>query len=370
VTTYLQGTTATLIVQWREYAPDGPLVDVNNIAIEVVSLVSGLSPVGPTSVGIAHPTTGTYVYNWAIPINQAAESYVVLWTANDVATSGALEASEIITVATAAGGDLGTGVCELWEPTFTCALPTNSEAVTGTALAMATQVLTGLTGYRYGLCQLTIRPCRRACFDGTWPYGGGWLEYGGVGGGPTPALIRGRWYNITCGGCSGECTCGTLEEIALPGPVYDVIEVKVDGLPLTQGVDYRLDNNRLLVRLGDLWPTCNDLNLADTEVGTWSVTLRIGEAVPALGRVAIGVLTTEFTKALICDGTCQLPMNVQSISRQGVDVTFIDPTEVFANRRTGLYIPDLFINSVNPSGLARRSKAYDIDAPFPRRTGT
>lgn len=140
---------------------------------------------------------------------------------------------------------------------------------------------------------------------------------------------------------------------------------------LTQGTDYRLDNNRLLVRLGgEQWPTCNDLNLADTEVGTWSVTFRGGEPLTTLGQAAVGVLATEFTKLLLCDDSCQLPKPVQSISRQGVNITFLDPNEMFADRRTGLYLPDLFISTYNPHGLVRRARAYDVDAPFPRRTNT
>lgn len=369
MTTYLQGASATLVVQWREYPPDGPLVDVANLTVTITELATGTAVVGPTSVGVTHPTTGTYVFVWSVPELQTPGTYAVIWTGNDLATSGTVQASELISVAATATEGLGTGVCQEWEPLLTCALPTGSEAVSGTALGMATQVLSSLTAYRYGLCTITVRPCKRACFDGLGAYGGGWFEYGGNSY-PVPALIRGRWYNLTCGDCSGECTCGVLSEIALPGPVYDVIEVKVDGVPLTQGVDYRLDNHRLLVRLGDIWPTCNDLNLADTEEGTWSVTFRTGEPVPLLGQTAAGALLTEFTKMLLCDDSCALPRYVQSVSRQGVDITFIDPQELFANRQTGVYLVDLFINTVNPGHLRRRARAYDVDAPFPRRVGT
>lgn len=263
---------------------------------------------------------------------------------------------------------LPAGVCQTWDPMWTCALPTGAYAVSGTAVEMATEVLYALSGRRFGLCELTIRPCRRDCFGAEWPYGTAWTQYGGSY--PTPALIRGQWYNITCGTCTSECSCTTVSEIALPGPVYDVTQVKVDGVILTPDVDYRLDNHRLLVRLGDIWPMCNDLNLADTQPDTWSVTLRIGEPVPTLGQVAVGVLATEFAKMLLCDDSCALPKPVQSISRQGVNITFLDPNEVFADHRTGLYLPDMFISTYNPAGLRQRSRVYDIDAPYPRRTNT
>ncbi len=371
MTTYTQGTTAALSVLWREYPPDGPLTDVNNVQITITPLSGGGAVIGPTALGVTHPATGTYVYDWAISALQTPGDYLVLWTGSDVATSGALEASEIVTVASAAAEGLGTGVCEVWTPIFTCDLPTGSEAVSGTAIGIATDVLSGMTAFRFGLCELTIRPCKRDCLGESVLRSGNWWEYSGANRWPYPALIGGAWYNMGCGGCSGDCSCTTVHEVLLPGPVYDITQVKVDGVALTPGTDYRLDNDRLLVRLdGEPWPTCNDLNKADSEVGTWSVTFRTGEPVPNLGKLAVGVLSVELMKLMLCNSDCRLPANVTSLSRQGVDITLLDPQEIFDNRRTGLYLPDMFVNTYNPSGLRRRAKAYDIDAPYPRRTGT
>lgn len=263
------------------------------------------------------------------------------------------------------------GLCESWTPIFNCELPTGSAAVSGTALQVASEVLYAMSGRQFGLCSVTIRPCRRSCFGTTWwnQWGGLWPQYGSVGY-PFPALIRGQWYNLGCGGCSGDCSCSPVYEVALPGPVYDVPEVKVDGVVLADDA-YRVDNYSLLVRLdGSDWPICNDLNEADTEPGTWSVTFRTGVPVPTLGQVAVGQLTEQFTKLLLCDDSCELPFNVTSISRQGVDISILSPDDIFKNKRTGLYLPDLFISTYNPSGLRQRSRAYDIDAPFPRRTNT
>jgi hypothetical protein len=260
------------------------------------------------------------------------------------------------------------GMCQAWTPVFTCALPTGSEAVSGIAAELATETLYGLSGRQFGLCELTIRPCRRDCFESTFGGAGQWWEYGHY---PQPALLRGLWYNLGCGGCAGECSCTVIHETILPGPVHEVTEVKVDGVVLTPDVDYRVDNYRLLVRLGgDMWPLCNDLNRPDTESGTWSVTFNTGQPVPTMGQVAAGIMTAEFSKMLLCESDCALPFNVTSLSRQGVDITLLDPVEIFENRRTGLFIPDLFINTYNPEGLRQRSRVYDIDAPYPRRTNT
>ena len=261
-------------------------------------------------------------------------------------------------------------LCEPWTPTFTCALPTGAYAVSGTALEAASEVLYAMSGRQFGLCTITVRPCRQDCWGGSWPFAANWWQYG-VGQWPYPALIGGLWYNLACGGCAGDCSCTVVHEVALPGVVHDVTQVKVDGVVLTPNTDYRVDNYRLLVRLdGEDWPLCNDLNEADTEVGTWSVTFRTGRPVPSLGQAAVGVLTEQFTKLMLCDDTCELPFNVTQLSRQGVDITFLDPQEIFQNRRTGLYLPDLFVNTYNPHGRTQRARVYDIDAPYPRRVGT
>lgn len=251
------------------------------------------------------------------------------------------------------------GLCEPWTPIWTCALPTEANAVTGTAVQMASEILWALTARRFGLCTVTIRPCRRDCFNANWGGWNNWWEYGTY---PTPVLYNGLWYNIACGWCSDGCSCSRISDVMLPGPVHEIGAVKVDGVVLTKNVDYRLDDYRRLIRLGgEEWPLCNDLNLADTEVGTWSVTFSQGEPVPSLGQIAVGILATELAKMLICDSSCSLPKPVQSLSRQGVNLTFLDPNEVFADGRTGLYVPDMFISTYNPNKLRNRSMVYDID---------
>lgn len=263
-------------------------------------------------------------------------------------------------------------LCEPWTPTFTCELPTDSQSVSGTALEVASEVLYAMSGRQFGLCSITIRPCRTDCWGGIWPFRSNyWAEFTVGDRWPYPALIGGLWYNLACGSCGDNCSCSIVHEITLPGQIYDVTQVKVDGVILTPDTDYRVDNGRLLVRLdGEAWPMCNDLNKADTEDDTWSVTFRTGRPVPSLGQAAVGVLTEQFTKLLLCDDTCELPFNVTQLSRQGVDITFLDPQEIFQNRRTGLYLPDLFINTYNPHGRTQRARVYNIDAPFPRRVGT
>lgn len=253
---------------------------------------------------------------------------------------------------------------DTWEPVYACPLPTGAEAVTGAALEAAVNLLWSLSGRQFGLCTKLLRPCRRECYTAPWPsYGYG--AWGGTVGGygwPFPALVAGEWINLACGACGEGCSCSTLSEAILPGPIYDVTEVKVDGVVLTPVDDYRVDNFRRLVRLGgETWPICNDLNLDDDQDGTWSVTIRIGKPLPQLGKLALGVLVTEFVKLILCDDTCALPRQVQSVSRQGVNMEFISPDGSFGIDQIGLYLPDLFINTYNPNRLMSRAKIYNVD---------
>jgi hypothetical protein len=170
--------------------------------------------------------------------------------------------------------------------------------------------------------------------------------------------------------CSGDCSCTRLEQVELPYPVADVTQVKVDGVILDPSA-YRVDEWRYLVRLdGGLWPRCNDLNLPDTELDTWSVTARYGTEVPELGKIAVGELATQIVRRCMGASGCTIPAStVRSINRQGVTKVFFDAATAFKNGAVGLYWSDLFINTVNPThtGLA---SIYDIDGQRPRRIDT
>ena len=254
------------------------------------------------------------------------------------------------------------GPCNDWPVTWTCQIPTDQLATTGTAVAAATEILWALSGRQFGTCDVTIRPCRRSCANAPWGWheifpGSSWLQ---------PVLYAGQWYNIVCGNCSGDdCSCNVVSEITLPAPATQIVQVKVDGITLLPG-EYRLDGNRYLVRLGEMWPLCNDLNRDDTETGTWSVTARYGRTVPEGGALAIGELACEINKA-IHGADCRLPRQVSQLARQGVTITFPDTTSLFKLGRTGLYLTDMFIAAWNPDGLRAPSRVYSVDRPRSRR---
>jgi hypothetical protein len=260
-----------------------------------------------------------------------------------------------------------TAPCADWEFQPTCDLSDVDPAILALAVTSATQTLWALSGMRFGFCEVTLRPCARSCDTGNFfdDFGPPWTS----GSWPRPALIGGLWFNLVCGGCAGDCSCSAVSEFVLPAPVHEIIEITIDGTPMASGA-YRLDNNRIVVRTdGGEWPRCNDLNLDDTEVGTWSVTATYGEAVPEGAALAMGQLVCEIVRAA-AGGDCKLPAGLQQLVRQGVTISYPDVGELFRQGRTGLYLVDMFLATWNPYNLRQRSRVYNVDRPTVRRAGT
>lgn len=264
------------------------------------------------------------------------------------------------------------GPCQSWTPRWICDVSCESPSVTADAVAAATEVVWALSGRQFGLCDVTLRPCRQSCATFPWPGSGlstgGWSEWPGNGW-LGVALSGGQWFNVVCGRCTAGCSCAAVSEIILPAPVKRVVQVKIDGVAMPTG-SYRLDDARRLVRTdGEEWPECNDLNLADTEVGTWSVTAEYGQDVPALGEWAIGELACQLIRARNGED-CLLPANVTQLIRQGVTIQMPNAIELLRAGMTGLYTVNLFITTFNPNRLTRRSGVYRVDGDRARRVGT
>jgi hypothetical protein len=245
-----------------------------------------------------------------------------------------------------------------WPCTWPCDVSSESPTVTGSAVAFASEVLWSLSGQRFGFTSVKLRP--NLLVPTSTPYPEVWQPWPG-----TRAAV-GRW------GWSGSYAlpqlCPTSQELKLPSPTHAVTEVRVDGTPLVTGA-YRLDAAHLLVRTdGSTWPTVNDLNLADTAVGTWSVTAQYGESVPTGAALAVGELACEFIRGMQGQD-CRLPRGVTQLSRQGVTITLPDVSTMFDKGLTGLFFADMFIKTWNPRGLRTRARAYSVDRePYRRVT--
>lgn len=238
---------------------------------------------------------------------------------------------------------------------------TFAPAVQSAATAWATYLLWTLTGRRYGPCSLSVRPCGPKC-EGmggylTWPVG---APSSSGSGSPwmIPFVDNGIWRNC---GCAGACSCRARCEVLLTGPVAVIDEVKIDGVVLDPSA-YRLDNGSTLVRTdGECWPECQDMNVGPDDVGAFVVTYQQGVPVPRAGQIAAGKLACQFAKACAGDGDCVLPQELQSLTRNGVEVSVVDPSVLPESILTGIADVDRWVRAVNPASLSQRPRVLSPD---------
>lgn len=228
------------------------------------------------------------------------------------------------------------------------------DVVAGTA----SDLLFELSGRLYpGECEKTVRPACDECYCGYQILSRG--------------HIIGPWdygyaYSGLCGLCLTSCN---PSRIKLSGyPVTAVTEVKIDG-DILPADDYRVWKSRYVTRLDDgRWPMRQNLTLADTEDGTFSISYSYGAAPPQSGMDAAAQLACELYKACAdatgTTGDCALPVGVTRVTRQGITIekqAFTSWGYIGKNNRgfapgwkTGLPLVDAFLNSYNRSGLMRR----------------
>lgn len=351
--TYVRGTTATLTVQWYEFA-GGPPANVTLQTIKIVRISDSIVVLGPTSVGITQIATGLYAYNWAIPSSTDAGDYAVVWDATD-AQLDLVQTSEVVTVQTIAIG----GPCD-WP------ISVSEECCTGwtalpqdqkdRAVRLATKIMWAATGRRYGLCVNVVRPCGndRQCGScgGGWDWSdGGWMR---------PFIWDGVWRNCAC---PCPCECAPSCQIKLPGPVNSVTEVLIDGVILAPS-SWRVDDFQWLVRTdGQCWPQCQDYNVDIPAAGTLQVTYLRGDPIPLDVLDAAAILACEFAKACAADKSCRLPGRLQTLTRQGVTASMVDINAVLKFGLTGLTEVDMIIMADNPYGHRTRPffSSFDTD---------
>jgi len=220
------------------------------------------------------------------------------------------------------------------------------------ALMLATSSLQTLTYGRVGTCPITIRPCPE-----TPRCGCGW----------NPHIRDGLWYND----CPCKAKCKPLSEIDIPGPVGYIDTLLIDGVEqdLWSG-DWRLDNGHLLVWQGagtSPIPETQNLNLPDTEPGTWSITYSRSYPVNDDAKLAVAYLAMEFAKACAPKGKCSLPRGVTNVTRNGVSFTI--EAGLWPGGLTGIDIVDQFILKWAPAGSpVRTAVVFDPSKRSPRRT--
>jgi hypothetical protein len=247
------------------------------------------------------------------------------------------------------------GPCVPWDFSLPCDLAEASEEQVALVVEAATAILWAAGGRRHGLCPVVLRPC------GTRPRGGSWPEWGH---GYTPVLAEGVWLNL----CGLDDGCGGLAGLRLDAaPLSSVVEVTVDGVvlgpwdPEAPDVDGWTYSSGVLFRVGGTWPTRQDLALPLSEPGTFGVEVLAGIEPDALALLAAADLACELLKGVVGDESCALPSTLVGLVRQGVSMTFADPSVVLADGRVGLRLADMWIEAVNPGRLPRRPAVYSPD---------
>lgn len=254
-----------------------------------------------------------------------------------------------------------------------CCPDTTDPIIQAQANAIASAIINRLTGFQFGCCEITVRPCKpRTCDPVTlaeliyWD-SRAYLQWGAPNMGVLsffPTLIGGEVFNIGCGCPMGCCTCEADCEVKLPGPICAVSDVTVDGVVLAPSLWRVMDGNTLIIA-SDHCPGCQDYNLAAGAVGTWTVTYTVGTPVPVEVNFAAGLYACEVAKALVNDKSCALPNRVQQVARQGTTVLFKDPTALVNAGLTGLDLVDQIIRAVNPNQLTQPPRVW-----FPGKLAT
>lgn len=227
-------------------------------------------------------------------------------------------------------------------------------------LQIASDHLYNATRQRWpGICTDTIRPCGLGSST-RWS---------------NPSYRQSNAHLFGWCGCHSarSCGCRGLSEIRLPRfPVVSVDEVKIDGAVVDPAL-YRPDG-RWLVWVGDeprSWPCCQRLDLEDTEEETYSISYTYGTDPPPGGVNAAAILGCQI--ALACQGAsaCRLPKRVQTITRQGVTMTILDPLTLFADGLTGIPEVDMWVSGTLLGDRRRRARVrVPGQTPNVRRTGT
>lgn len=248
-------------------------------------------------------------------------------------------------------------------------------------IQVSSEVLYLKSGRQFsGLSQPTkVRP-PNAGGCGCWPWNETWHSWGQVQWG-----LGASWgwdYGLGRWGCGGNWYgCSPLSQVKLAGyPVREIVQVKVDGDVVDPAL-YRLDEFEHLVHARDLanpdrqlfWPSCQIMDLPDTEPGTFSVTYRYGIEPPQSGKVAAAALACELWKAYQ-GAECNLPSGVRRATRQSVtiDVALFAQWQRDASGAwsVGIAAVDTFLNAVNPNGLRRRPTVWSpMITPYPLRPG-
>jgi|PlaIllAssembly_1097288.scaffolds.fasta_scaffold28868_3 hypothetical protein len=164
-----------------------------------------------------------------------------------------------------------------------------------------------------------------------------------------PVLDNGQVRNV-CGICGNGC----LHFIPLRGqPIISIESLTIDDADVDLAEVVIYDYSAIAPADNGCWGSCGNLEVSYT----------FGTIPPAAGTAAATELANQFIWAATDDERCSLPARVTSVSRQGVSWTLLDQQDFLEQGRTGIYLVDLFLRTVNPSKALMRSRVFSPDVP-------
>lgn len=227
--------------------------------------------------------------------------------------------------------------CPSWPIDLSCLPPgwdpNNLGDAQRAAIDVASQLLKAATGWRYGPCLVTVRPCSP---DRSNP-------------------------------CTGPCGCHPVCRVMLPGPVTEIAGITVDGAELPAGA-WRVDSYMWLVRQdGRCFPACQRLDLPAGEPGTWTVTYWRGYPVPAAGVRAVTALAARIYQDCTDSDGCWIDPRVTRLNRAGVTYELDQDSE---QSSAWLSVPAVssWVASVNPHRLAAPMVWWSPEMGIPHQT--
>ena len=98
------------------------------------------------------------------------------------------------------------------------------------------------------------------------------------------------------------------------------------------------------------------------------VSYTYGSPPPITGRMAAKAMATQFFFAWSGrESECTLPDRVTAVTRQGVSWVLLDNQDFLDELKTGIYMVDMFLRSVNPDKARVKAKVFSVDIPRGRR---
>lgn len=219
-------------------------------------------------------------------------------------------------------------------------------------LMQASEIMWALSGRRWygGGCEETamLRSMPPTAGRDSWPYDASW--------GSCPCWRGGTWVDDLFLPRT-DYTTAHLSPVAIKlprNPVTLIVEATVDGITLDPSA-YRLTRSGWLERIdGGHWAVCGD---------STDVTYQFGEPPPEGGVQAVVLFAIQLMLDYLGDAKCRLPARVTSVTRQGVTMAMLDPMEFLPDGKTGIYLIDLWLASVNPLHRPARGFFFSLDTP-------